>query len=230
MEEVLALVALLFLGGSSSSSSSSSTPTDTPPTDTPPTGTTPERPCYKVETTQQPAMYGGRWTWVVTNRDVAVDRHIAVLAEPTKALAIAAAQTYVRGTLGGTLCGSKLPPATTLQESNAHIRVDVDGKSVAILRVGTTWRMYVDHVLDPRKFADLAGVLQRTILVTAPSKASRISIDAPKGTATLLRGATSYSWSVVRTNDVEHAQSGIEPTMMDALGAAYQAAGTDFFS
>lgn len=120
------------------------------------------------------------------------------------------------------------PPA----EDACSIRVDVDGKVLAICRVGARWRMYVDHQLDPRTFADLPGVLQRAVVVSAPAIARRITFETDHGTATVLKlDDGTFEWSFTPADDPQATKRGApEPTMLDALGSLYGAIGREFFA
>lgn len=133
------------------------------------------------------------------------------------------------------LPGTKIPGSSIPEESGCPIRVDVDGRALSICRVGTRYRMYVDHELDARTFADLPGVLQRAVVVTNPSTARRITFETAHGTATVLKldPGPGYEWSFTPASDPTNPQKSTTPsaTMLDALGELYSKAGkADFFS
>lgn len=128
--------------------------------------------------------------------------------------------------------GAKIPGTIIPTEAACEIRVDVDGRNLAICRAGARYRMYVDHELDARTFSDLQGVLQRAVVVTTPASAARITFETPHGTATVTKAldGSGYDWSFMPSDASEPVMGLEEPTMLDALGALYKQVGSQFFT
>ncbi len=213
IEEIALFVGVLLLGSGGSSST---------------------KPCWTIGIDVEEG--GTRFRWYAEAKGQ--QRVVAMLTFGTELEARTDATMYIERELEGTVCGAKLPgktkPSSTIpEESSCPIRVDVDGRTLAICRVGTRYRMYVEHVLDPRTFADLPGVLQRAVVVANPAAARRITFETSHGTATVLKlDAGGYDWTFTPSDDPTHPQhGGPSATMLDALGDLYAKAGkADFFS
>lgn len=134
-------------------------------------------------------------------------------------------------TTGPSSSPSSTPPAMEpASEDGCTVRIDVDGRGYAFCRVGAHWRMYVQGELDPRKFADLAGAIQRAAATANLATVQRLTFSSPGGAATVSRDATSYVWRWTAADGTTEDSPTPQPTMLDALGTLYAAHGREFLA
>lgn len=125
--------------------------------------------------------------------------------------------------------GSSARP-TTPTEGDCNVRIDVDGRSYAFCRVGTHWRMYVQGELDSRKFADLAGAIQRAAGSANLGTTQRLTFSGPRGAATVSRDGDVFVWRWTSIDGRVDDSPTPQPTMLDALGTLYGAHGREFLA
>lgn len=188
--------------------------------------------CWRIRVEQEGS---NLWRWYASTGDGRSSMQALSSSTEGESLEDARAWTKARGE---PMCGEARPSSSNgrkpggnkLAEDSCSLRVDVDGKTLSICRVGSRFRMFVDHVLDARTFADLRGVLQRAVVIAKPHEARRITFETPKGTASIvkLEAANGFAWTYTPASSPDEHEEGTEPTVMDALGVLYSKHARDF--
>jgi hypothetical protein len=124
-----------------------------------------------------------------------------------------------------------LPPAPPQPVvCSQTVYVTADGRGATLCRQGGVWRVFKDDdTLLPERYVDPGRAAQRAIRLLRAGEANTITITVGETTATINRiGAQLYKWGVVKAaqpGGVGLSFGGQEATLLDAMGAAYDAAG-----
>lgn len=114
------------------------------------------------------------------------------------------------------------------------ITVTADNRTGTLCKQGAHWRLYRDgDRLLPARFVDPGKAAQRMITLLHANDAAIITIETSTAWAELRRlGGGQYGWRVQSTTPaqpggvgVSTSASGVEPSLLDAMGSAYEAAG-----
>lgn len=219
LEFLVFLIPLLF-GGSSEPSKPLPEPIDIPP---PPEGETE----IVVEQAADGTWRYAIWTTSVPSDVLHIDGPFA-----TEAAARAAASNWLHGQQGGAApepTAPDVPPVCAML-----ILVEADGREATLCKQGNVWRIFrnADELL-PHRYADPGKAAQRVIMLIQAATAQTIRITTPTANALIRRlGPNQYHWKVDSTTpqpgggiSVSSSSSGVEPTLLDAMGASYEAAG-----
>lgn len=128
-----------------------------------------------------------------------------------------------------------LPPAEDVPPVCAQIiTVEADGRTGMLCKQGAVWRLYRDgDRLLPARYVDPGKAAQRMITLLHANDAALITITTSTAWAELRRlGGGQYGWRVQSTTPAapggvgtSTSASGVGPSLLDAMGSAYEAAG-----
>lgn len=216
MELLLLLIPFFFAGGDKS------TPTPTPtPADV-------ELPTHTVRTVLQD---DGTWRYEIFAGDNLVhsDGPFATQAAARTAAANWGAQQ------GG--AAPEEPPEDVPVVCTMIVTVEADGREATLCKQlgqqGAQWRIFrnADELL-PHGYADPGKAAQRVIMMLQANTAQNITIRTPNAIARIQRIQQNlYKWRVTSSSSqgggigVSSMSEGTEATLLDAMGAAYEAAG-----
>ncbi len=109
-----------------------------------------------------------------------------------------------------------------------NVLIEADGKQASLCQTGDVWRVAKDgDELEPHKYTDAGKAAQRILQLLNAGAAKHVRISTPKGIAVVdYTGPSDYRWTVdILATAGEVNRIGRAPTMLDALGEAYEAAG-----
>lgn len=126
--------------------------------------------------------------------------------------------------------GAKSQPQTssapTGETATCLITIDVEGRVVQLCQAGKFWRVLNGDTLERRLHRDAAAAAQRAIAILKPADANAVAITTPRGRAEVQRTQGGWAWRVdLHAEPGELDRFGVEPTLLDAVGSAYAAAG-----